>query len=56
MRDFFILDEWLLISISGVKIWFFTNFPQYKNTNFSNFIFAVPLKRNWTNEVSNFQM
>ena len=34
----------------------FTKFPQYKNANIANFILAVPLEMNGTNEVYNLQI
>ena len=34
----------------------FTNFPQYKNTNIANLVLAVPLEKNWANEVCNIEM
>ena len=30
--------------------------PQYKNANIAKFILAVPLERNWTNEVYNLEI
>ena len=34
---------------------FFTNSAQYKNANTANFVLAVALEMNWTNEVWNFE-
>ena len=34
---------------------FFTIFPQYKNANISNFVWAVPFKIKKTNQVCNFE-
>ena len=35
---------------------FFTNVSQYKNGNIANFVLAVPLEKNCTNEVYNLDM
>ena len=34
---------------------FFTNSLQHKNANIANFVLAVPLERNWTNDVYNLE-
>ena len=34
----------------------FTNSLQYKNANISNFLSALPLKINWSNEECNLEM
>ena len=35
---------------------FFTNSPQYKNANIANFILALPLKINYSNEACNLEI
>ena len=44
------------ISIVVVRLEFFTNSHKYKNVNIANLVLAVPLKRNWTNEVCSIEM
>ena len=39
-----------------MSIEFFTISPQYKNANIANFILALPLKINKSNEVYNLEM
>ena len=35
---------------------FFKNAPQYKNANIANFVLALPLETNQTNEISNLEI
>ena len=44
---------WYLEFVARGTVGFFTNSPQYKNANIANFVLAVPLERNSTNEVYN---
>ena len=34
----------------------FTNFPQHKNANIAKFVLAVPLERNWINDICNLEI
>ena len=46
-------------SINEIKfgtIGVFTNSPQYKDANITNFVLALPVDRNWTNAVCNLEM
>ena len=43
-------------AVVGMPLGFFTNPPQNKNANIANFISAMPLESNWTNEVCNLEM
>ena len=47
-----ILDPRYLRRVNG----FFTNSPQNKNANIANFVLAMSLEINWTNEVCNLEM
>ena len=50
----------LSVIVAGIivqqTLGFFTNSPQYRNANISNFVLAVPLEINKTNEVYNLGM
>ena len=50
-----IQHKWMLMESFG-RIDFFTIPAQYKNANITNFILAVPLEINQTNEVINLEM
>ena len=43
-------------TIIEMPLGFFTNPPQNENANIVNFISAMPLESNWTNEICNLQM
>ena len=43
-------------TIIEMPLGFFTNPPQNKNANIANFISAMLLESNWTNEVCNLEM
>ena len=40
----------------GSSIEFFTNCPQYKNSNIGNFVLAMLIERNWSNKIYNLEM
>ena len=52
--NFMFHDLPMQVARSATRV--FHKLPQYKNANIANFILAVPLERNWTNEVYNLEI